>query len=145
MKSDQAIIETIFSDLKKNGELKESDDIRELEATMRQLKLQIERCSKITQAILKFGRQSRPSLRTWTWVALSRDDLWWPRRRAFKGSAEGRDREGTPLVRSILPNSASLAESFQQRDRRHHGDTVPRVESSPSRQALTRMEGSRFR
>jgi two-component system NtrC family sensor kinase len=63
MKSDQALIETIFSDMKKNGELKASEDIRELEATMGQLKLQIERCAKITQTILKFGRQSEPVLK----------------------------------------------------------------------------------
>ena len=60
MKSDGALIQMIFSDLKKNGRLEESD-MREFEETLDQLKLQIERCSKITQAILEFGRKSEPT------------------------------------------------------------------------------------
>jgi two-component system, NtrC family, sensor kinase len=63
MKSDYALIKAIFSDLKKNGELKESEDLRDLETTLDQLKLQVERCAKITQTILKFGRQSEPILK----------------------------------------------------------------------------------
>ncbi|RJR50125.1 MAG: sensor histidine kinase [Desulfobacteraceae bacterium] len=57
MKSEQTLIETIFSDLKEKGELKESEDLKDVEDSMRQIKLQIDRCAKITQAILKFGRQ----------------------------------------------------------------------------------------
>jgi two-component system, NtrC family, sensor kinase len=60
MKSDQALIEMIVSDVKKKGNLEESDD-KDLEETLDQLKLQIERCSKITQAILEFGRKSEPA------------------------------------------------------------------------------------
>jgi two-component system NtrC family sensor kinase len=60
MKSDRALIEMIFSDLKKKGDLQESD-AKDLEETLEQLKLQIERCSKITQAILDFGRKSEPT------------------------------------------------------------------------------------
>jgi two-component system NtrC family sensor kinase len=60
MKSDHALIKVIFSSMKKSGELKESKDVRDLETTVDQLNRQIERCAKITQAILKFGRQSEP-------------------------------------------------------------------------------------
>lgn len=60
MKSDRGLIEMIFSDLKKKGDLKESD-VKDLEETLDQLKLQIERCSKITQTILDFGRKSEPT------------------------------------------------------------------------------------
>ena len=60
MKSDYALIKAIFSDLKKNGELKDSEDLKDLETTLEQLKLQIDRCARITQTILKFGRQSEP-------------------------------------------------------------------------------------
>ena len=60
MKSDRALIEMIFSDLKKKGDLKEPD-VKDLEETLEQLKLQIERCSKITQTILEFGRKSEPT------------------------------------------------------------------------------------
>lgn len=63
MKSDYALIKAIFSDLKKNGELKESEDLKDLETTLDQLKLQIERCARVTQTILKFGRQSEPILK----------------------------------------------------------------------------------
>jgi two-component system, NtrC family, sensor kinase len=61
MKSDHALIKTIFSSMKKAGELKDSKDVRDLETTVDQLNRQIERCAKITQAILKFGRQSEPA------------------------------------------------------------------------------------
>lgn len=59
MKSDRALIEMIFSDLKKKAILPETDS-KDLDETLAQLKDQIERCSKITQAILDFGRKSEP-------------------------------------------------------------------------------------
>jgi two-component system NtrC family sensor kinase len=60
MTSEQALIDAIFSDLIRKGELKESQDLAELKDSMAQIKLQIERCAKITQAILRFGRKSEP-------------------------------------------------------------------------------------
>jgi two-component system NtrC family sensor kinase len=60
MTSEQALVDTIFSDMIQRGELKESQDLVDLKDSMDQIKLQIERCAKITQAILKFGRQSEP-------------------------------------------------------------------------------------
>jgi two-component system NtrC family sensor kinase len=60
MKSDRALMEMIFSDLKKKGDLKDPD-VKDLEETLDQLKVQIERCSKITQTILEFGRKSEPT------------------------------------------------------------------------------------
>jgi two-component system NtrC family sensor kinase len=63
MKSEQSLIDTIFSDMKSRGELKESDDLKEVNDSMAQIKLQIDRCAKITQAILKFGRQSEPVIK----------------------------------------------------------------------------------
>jgi len=60
MTSEQALVDTIFSDMIQKGELKESQDLVDLKDSMAQIKLQIERCAKITQAILKFGRQSEP-------------------------------------------------------------------------------------
>jgi len=55
------LIETIFSDLKEKGaleELRDSEDLKDVEDSMSQIKLQIDRCAKITQSILRFGRQS---------------------------------------------------------------------------------------
>jgi two-component system NtrC family sensor kinase len=63
MKSEQTLIDTIFSDMKERGDLKESEDLKELEDSIAQIKLQIDRCAKITQAILKFGRQSEPVIK----------------------------------------------------------------------------------
>jgi two-component system NtrC family sensor kinase len=60
MTSEQALVDTIFTDMIQKGELKESQDLVDLKDSMAQIKLQIERCAKITQAILKFGRQSEP-------------------------------------------------------------------------------------
>lgn len=58
MKSEQTLIETIFTDMKERGELKESEDLKDLQDSMNQIKIQIDRCAKITQAILRFGRQT---------------------------------------------------------------------------------------
>lgn len=57
MKSEQALIEVIFADMKERGEVKVSQDLEDIEDSMDQIKKQIDRCAKITQAILKFGRQ----------------------------------------------------------------------------------------
>jgi two-component system NtrC family sensor kinase len=58
MKSEQTLIDTILEDMKEKGEIKESEDLKEIEDSIDQIKLQIDRCSKITHAVLKFGRES---------------------------------------------------------------------------------------
>jgi two-component system NtrC family sensor kinase len=63
MKSEQALMDTIFSDMKKRGDLTESQDVADLEDSMKQIKLQVDRCEKITQAILKFGRKTEPVIK----------------------------------------------------------------------------------
>ena len=63
MKSEQALMDAIFSDMRKKGELKESQDLADFEDSMNQIKLQIDRCAHITQAILKFGRKSEPVIK----------------------------------------------------------------------------------
>ena len=62
IKSEQSLMEAIFSDLKEAGDLKPSPSLTELEESMAQVSLQISRCARITQAILKFGRQSEPTV-----------------------------------------------------------------------------------
>ena len=62
IRSEQALIEMNFAELKEAGTLGASDTLAELDDSMEQIKLQIERCAGITQAILKFGRQSEPKL-----------------------------------------------------------------------------------
>ncbi len=62
IRSEQALIDMNFSEMKEKGELKLSDLLAETEDSMSQIRLQIERCAAITQAILKFGRQSEPRL-----------------------------------------------------------------------------------
>jgi len=62
IRSEQTLIEMNFEEIKQNGELKPSEGLAEIEDSMAQIKLQIERCSGITQAILKFGRQGEPRL-----------------------------------------------------------------------------------
>ncbi len=57
IKSEQSLMEMILSDFKESGQLPESENLKELEDSMKQIEIQIGRCSKITQAILKFGRQ----------------------------------------------------------------------------------------
>jgi two-component system, NtrC family, sensor kinase len=62
MKSEQALIETIIADLKAAGQLPESEDLKDMEDSISQISLQIERCSKITHAILRFGRKSEDAV-----------------------------------------------------------------------------------
>jgi two-component system, NtrC family, sensor kinase len=63
MKSEQALIDAIFSDMKKKEELKNTPDLVDLEDSLNQIKVQINRCANITQAILKFGRKSEPVIK----------------------------------------------------------------------------------
>jgi len=58
IKTEQSLIETILSDLKSEARLKGSQDLKDLEDSLGQIKVQVDRCAKITQAILKFGRKS---------------------------------------------------------------------------------------
>ncbi|MDX2441230.1 MAG: ATP-binding protein [Desulfobacterales bacterium] len=60
IKSEQSLMEMNMSELKEVGQLKKSASLDEIEDSMEQIKLQVSRCSKITQQILKFGRQSEP-------------------------------------------------------------------------------------
>jgi two-component system NtrC family sensor kinase len=61
IQSEHALIEALMSDLKEDGSLTPSPALTELEESMAQVNLQISRCAKITQAILKFGRHSEPA------------------------------------------------------------------------------------
>ena len=61
IKSEYALIEMIFADLKKKGHIKESERSVGLEDSIDQIKLQVDRCADITQAILQFGRKGEPA------------------------------------------------------------------------------------
>jgi two-component system NtrC family sensor kinase len=58
IKSEHALIEMILANFKDKGQLKQSDDLRDLEDSIDQVKHQVDRCADITQAILQFGRKS---------------------------------------------------------------------------------------
>lgn len=60
MKNEQSLIDTLLSELKEAGQLQNTETYSELMDSVNQINLQISRCSKITQAILKFGRQGEP-------------------------------------------------------------------------------------
>jgi two-component system NtrC family sensor kinase len=60
IKSEYALIEMILADLKARGQLKQSEDLADLEDSIVQIKHQVDRCADITQAILQFGRKSEP-------------------------------------------------------------------------------------
>ncbi|MDY6861547.1 MAG: ATP-binding protein [Thermodesulfobacteriota bacterium] len=57
IRSEHALIETILTDLKERGNLKSSEDTADLEDSLHQINVQIDRCAKITRAILKFARK----------------------------------------------------------------------------------------
>ncbi|MFO7600282.1 MAG: ATP-binding protein [Candidatus Desulfacyla sp.] len=60
IRSEQALMEAILADMREKGELPVTDDAGELADSMAQIKLQVDRCAQITQAILKFGRKGEP-------------------------------------------------------------------------------------
>jgi two-component system NtrC family sensor kinase len=57
MKSELSLIHIVLAERKEKGDMKESEWSSELEDSLGQIDLQIGRASKITHAILKFGRQ----------------------------------------------------------------------------------------
>ncbi len=61
--NEQALMVEMISELKDKGELAESESLSEIEDSMNEIRVQIARCTKITQAILKFGRKSEPELK----------------------------------------------------------------------------------
>lgn len=62
IKSEHLLIEMNLSDLKKAGHLPPSETLVEIEESFAQIKQQINRCAEITGAVLKFGRQTTPSV-----------------------------------------------------------------------------------
>jgi len=63
IRSEQALIEAILLDLRAAGQLAESSDVADLEDSVQQIKVQLDRCASITQGILKFARRSETSAR----------------------------------------------------------------------------------
>ncbi len=61
IKNEQSLMEMLLAEFKESGQLEPSESLAEFEESMAQIDLQISRCSKITQAILKFGRQDEPT------------------------------------------------------------------------------------
>jgi len=68
IRSEQALIETIFDELRERGELPDNDDVTDAMDSVRQIRTQIDRCASVTQGILKFARHTEPRVQK---VALS--------------------------------------------------------------------------
>ncbi len=60
IRSEQALIDMLLSELEESGALKESEQLNDLKDSIGQIKLQVVRCAEITHAILKFGRKTDP-------------------------------------------------------------------------------------
>lgn len=58
IKSEHALIETLLEDISGKMDTKEKQNINEIEDSLSQIKLQVNRCSEITHAILRFGRKN---------------------------------------------------------------------------------------
>jgi two-component system NtrC family sensor kinase len=63
IRSEQALAETIIRDLRTSGALAESADVADLEDSIQQIRVQIDRCASVTQGILKFARRTESSAR----------------------------------------------------------------------------------
>ncbi|MBW1812334.1 MAG: two-component sensor histidine kinase [Deltaproteobacteria bacterium] len=62
IKNEESLIQITISELKDAGSLKPSSELEDIEDSLNQIQLQLSRCSKITQSILKFSRQNEPVL-----------------------------------------------------------------------------------
>jgi len=62
IRSEQALMDYILNEIKEKGEITNAEALAELEDSLRQIVIQIDRCANITQAILKFGRKTEPKL-----------------------------------------------------------------------------------
>lgn len=58
IKNEQALIEMLLEDVTSNIDVGKAEDMNEIEDSLDQIKLQVNRCSEITHAILKFGRKN---------------------------------------------------------------------------------------
>lgn len=58
IKSEHALIETLLEDISHKMDEKGKRDLDEIEDSLGQIKLQVNRCSEITHAILRFGRKN---------------------------------------------------------------------------------------
>jgi len=63
MKSEQAMIEEVLSDMKESRVPPKSEDLAVIKDAAQQINTQIERCKGITQELLKFARKNEPSIR----------------------------------------------------------------------------------
>jgi two-component system NtrC family sensor kinase len=63
IRSEQALIETILRDLRAAGLLAESAEVADLEDSVQQIRVQLDRCASVTQGILKFARRTETSAR----------------------------------------------------------------------------------
>ena len=57
IKNEYTLIDMIFSDIKKKGQLNETENFLDIQDSLDQIHKQVDRCATITQAILKFGRK----------------------------------------------------------------------------------------
>ncbi len=62
IRNEQALMEFVLKDLKEKQQISNEEAVAELEDSIAQMTVQIERCAAITQAILKFGRKSEPNI-----------------------------------------------------------------------------------
>ena len=101
MRAEQTLIDTILGDLQERGDLRPSADLDELKDSMHQIKLQIDRCAEVTQALLKFARQKESKEQQ---VRLQ--DVIPEVTRLVKRKA---DVEGVSIVQSIPENVPSIS------------------------------------
>ena len=60
IKNEHSLIEILAAEIRSGDPAKRSETFDELADSLNQIRLQISRCARITQAILKFGRQTEP-------------------------------------------------------------------------------------
>ncbi len=58
IKSEQALIKMVLSELVEDGKLNAPEEVAEVDDSIDQIEVQVNRCSEITHSILKFGRKS---------------------------------------------------------------------------------------
>ncbi|RJP74676.1 MAG: sensor histidine kinase [Candidatus Abyssobacteria bacterium SURF_17] len=82
MKAEETLMMDIFKEMQADGTLPDNENVRMLRDSINQIDLQIDRCKKITQGLLRFARQSETTIQTIEIPSFMRDVVGMVERKA---------------------------------------------------------------
>jgi two-component system NtrC family sensor kinase len=102
IRAEQALMETILSEMRDRGEGRPSDDIAQMFDSIHQIRVQVDRCAQITRGVLNFARQEETLIRNCDLRTFVPDVLGLVERKAGVSGIVMRQQiaEATPLIRA---------------------------------------------